>query len=76
MGCCSMNQFVCKECSYPSYKADSCDNPACLANPDLSESHKNHLLAMAEKFARERAEAEARIAFKKSLKKSGFMSSF
>ena len=71
-----MSQFVCKECGYPSYKADSCDNPACLANPGLSEAHKAHLRAMAEKAAKEKAEFEARKAFKKSLKKSGFTAAF
>ena len=71
-----MSQFVCKECSYPSYKADSCDNPACLANPGLSEAHKAHLLAMVEKAAKEKAEFEARKAFRKSLKKSGFTPTF
>jgi hypothetical protein len=71
-----MSQFVCKECSYPSYKADSCDNPACLANPTLSESHKQHLRDMAEKAAKEKAEFEARKAFRRSLKKQGFTPTF
>lgn len=71
-----MSQFVCKDCSYPSYKADSCDNPACLANPDLSDIHKQHLRSMAEKAAKEKAEFEARKAFRASLKKSGFTPSF
>lgn len=67
--------FVCKECNYPSRK-DSCDNPACLANPSLSEAHKDSLRAMAEKAAKEKAEYEARKAFRKNLKKSGFTPSF
>lgn len=71
-----MSQFVCKECSYPSYKVDSCDNPACLANPDLSEAHKVHLRAIAEKTAIEKAEWEAKKAFKASLRKQGFTTSF
>jgi len=71
-----MSRFVCKECSYPSYKMDSCDNPACLANPDLSEAHKNHLRAMAEKAAKEKAEYEAKKAFRRSLKRSGFTPTF
>jgi len=71
-----MSQFVCKDCSYPSYKPDSCDNPACLANPDLSDAHKQHLRNMAEKAAKEKAEFEARKAFRASLKKSGFTPSF
>lgn len=71
-----MSQFVCKECSYPSYKTDSCDNPACLVNPNLSEAHKHHLREMAEKAAKEKAEFEARKAFKASLKKQGFTPTF
>lgn len=71
-----MKRFVCKECSYPSYKTNSCDNPACLANPDLSEKHKQHLRDMIEKAAKEKAEFEAKKAFRASLKKSGFTPSF
>lgn len=71
-----MNQFVCSNCSYPSRKPDSCDNPACLANPTLSEAYKDSLRAMVEKAAKEKAEFEARKAFRKNLKKSGFTPSF
>lgn len=71
-----MEQFVCKECSYPSRLMDSCDNPACLANPSLSDAHKANLQANAEKAAKEKAEWEAKKAFKKSLKKSGFTPTF
>ena len=70
------NQFVCQECCYPSRLADSCDNPACLSNPSLSEAHKASLRAMAEKAAKEKAEYEARKAFRASLKKQGFTPSF
>ena len=71
-----MSQFVCKECCYPSRKDDSCDNPACLANPMLSEAHKANLRAIADKVAIEKAEWEAKKAFKASLRKQGFTTSF
>lgn len=71
-----MNQFVCSECKYPSREPDCCDNPACLANSSLPETHKDRLRAMAEKAAKERAEFEARKAFRASLKKQGFTSTF
>lgn len=68
--------FVCKECSYPSLSPDNCDNPACLSNPTLSENHKINLRANVEKVAKEKAKYEARKAFRKSLKKSGFTPTF
>ena len=67
--------FICDACSYPSY-VDHCDNPACLSNPTLSEAHKASLRAMAEKAARDRAEREARLAFRARLRKSGFTPTF
>ena len=67
-----MAEFLCSACSYPSRKTDGCDNPACLANPSLSEAHKDSLRAMAAKAAKERAEWEAKKAFRARLKRSGF----
>jgi hypothetical protein len=64
--------FVCPTCTYPSYKPDSCDNPACLDNPDLSQAHKDSLREMAAKFVRDRAASEAKRAFRASLKRAGF----
>ena len=68
--------FVCAECTYPSLKADCCDNPACLANPSLSEAHKESLRAMARKATEERAAWEERRARRNSLKRSGFSPAF
>lgn len=67
-----MNVFVCAECTYPSHRLDGCDNPACLANPTLSEAHKESLREAARKHAEEKAAWEARQAFRRSLIKSGF----
>ena len=54
--------YICTECTYPSRLADACDNPACFANPSLSEAHKDGVRAAAEAAARSRAEDEARLA--------------
>ena len=67
------NVFVCAECAYPSRLADCCDNPGCLANPRADHAA---LREIAEKRAKQRAEDEARRAFRASLKRSGFTPSF
>lgn len=68
--------FVCTACTYPSRKADGCDNPACLENPSLSEAHKQSLRDMAAAAAKRRAEDAARAEFRRSLKRAGFTPGF
>lgn len=46
----------CPKCHYPSEGA--CTNPACLANPSLSEERKAMMRASAEKRREEEAERE------------------
>lgn len=54
--------YVCPCCSYPSMRSDdTCDNPACLANPTLTAEHKAKLVASEEQRQREIAESNARI---------------
>lgn len=73
-----MAQFVCTACSYPSRNetVQHCDNPACLANPTLSEAHKQSLRDMAAKYAAQQAKDEARRAFRASLRRQGFTTAF
>lgn len=68
--------YICTECTYPSRLADACDNPACLANPRLSEAHKAGIRAAAEAAARRRAEDEARLAARAALRRRGFATAF
>jgi hypothetical protein len=69
-------KYVCQTCSYPSSKSDSCDNPACLANPDLSEAHKAKLIAAEKKRIADEAEFKAIMAMKDRLRKQGFTPTF
>ncbi|RWO06334.1 MAG: hypothetical protein EOS07_22105 [Mesorhizobium sp.] len=69
-------QFVCTACTYPSRKADCCDNPACLSNPSLSESFKQSLRDRAAAFQAERAADEARRANRAALRRQGFTTAF
>ena len=68
-----MSVFVCATCAYPSRQPAECDNPGCLANP-----HANHkaLREMAEEHAKQKAEDDARKAFRDRLRRSGFTTSF
>jgi hypothetical protein len=67
------NVFVCTECTYPSYLADCCDNPACLANP---RANHEALRTMKAENDKRKAEDAARADFRKSLRRSGFTSAF
>ena len=72
-----MSQFVCSECGYPSRHAeDVCDNPACLANPTLSEAHKSRIRDAARQYADRLAAAEKDRAFRARLRRKGFTTSF
>lgn len=67
------DQFACKACGYPSlHSPDSCDNPACLDNPSLSDAHKDGLRQRSAAALARRAEDEERLAFKKRLREQGF----
>lgn len=68
--------FVCTDCTYPSRKPDGCDNPACLANPSLSEAHKESLRAMAAANEQRHKAEEARRNMRASLRRSGFTTAF
>lgn len=51
--------FVCDVCTYPAFqRTDACDNPACVANPSVSESQKNRWRAEREKYEAEEAERD------------------
>lgn len=59
--------FVCTECTYAS-RVDHCDNPACLANPSISEEHKQRL-----RDETTRREAwQAKQAWKERLRKAAY----
>jgi hypothetical protein len=65
--------FVCRECAYPSRAAIECDNPGCLANPRANHAA---LRVQNEQYMKRKAEDEARIAHKRSLRKAGFTTAF
>lgn len=68
-----MSQFVCAECGYPSLRAEGhCDNPACLANPHLSEAHKQKLRDNFAAYEARKREDEERFARKARLRAQGF----
>lgn len=63
---------VCTACGYPPRRADACDNPACVANPTLSEAHKARLMADAEAVRQRRAAEDKARADKARLRAAGF----
>lgn len=50
-------QFVCEVCTYPSFRRhDACDNPACFANPSVSQRQKDKWRAERDKRDAEESE--------------------
>lgn len=51
---------ICPQCSYP-HETPACPNPACLANPSLTEAHKAKLVANREAYVEQEREREQRL---------------
>ena len=51
-------QFVCEICTYPALRGDACDNPACPANPSVSQHQKDRWEAEVDRRRAECAERE------------------
>jgi hypothetical protein len=67
-----MAQFVCTACTYPSLNDAGCDNPACLENPTLSETHKAVMRQRAAEAKEQRDADDARLEQKRRLRAAGF----
>lgn len=52
-----VTEFVCTTCTYPS-RRDTCDNPGCVSNPNVTENQKAAWAASAAKHKAEEAERE------------------
>ncbi len=68
--------FVCDTCTYPSRSNSGCDNPACVANPTLSEAFKAEMVRRAEEHAEIRRKEEARKRARADLRRRGFTTAF
>jgi len=72
----ALEPFICEACSYPSHAPHHCDNPACLENPTIPESHKVKMRAAHAAHLAELAAADERRAFKARLSADGFTAAF